>query len=349
LQKLPIPGKLRAFHGRRGTNFNQEGDLMIKRWIAFVMFGLGAAAGPMAFHLGDSLLKRAEAEDAPLAESSWVNSDIKVKPVTPTSSQSATWDGYTLSVDRNGAATLHTCVIPSSDNSVSDGKCHFTESVKFLDGVFNFNVIAPSWNTPGLFNAYGINPNISNVSFLDLLPCYQLKCCQVVGDGVDRSSIPTLGVNISCDQACQAGVATNLVVGVSDINTTFGTISFVRGTGDGFVLTANEMQPCTIDDCRSNLTTKFIELSQELARRKLQRLSPRELAQKIEEIEQEIANDEAFSKLDEARKHLKDLMNKHPDSPAAQSAKRMLDADHEMPEATILPLTPVDSLQSTPY
>ena len=41
---------------------------MSKRWMGFVLFGLGIAAGPMAFHFGDSLLKPAGAEDKILAQ-----------------------------------------------------------------------------------------------------------------------------------------------------------------------------------------------------------------------------------------------------------------------------------------
>ena len=331
---------------------------MSNRWLALMLFGLGMAAGPMAFHLGDSLLKPAGADDAPVlvTESPWVKGDINVKPVNSTPSQGTTLDGYTLSFDRNGAATLQARVIHKGDSSVSVGKFSFTESVKILDGTFNLNVFPPTRNTPGIFSTAGISPivatnPISDVS--EVLPSYQLKCCQVIGDGVDRSSIPTLGGIVGCDHACPADVAINLV-DVSDVNTTFGTISFVGGTGYGVVLTANtiknaEEQPCTEDDCLSNLNAKYFELSQELAKRKLQRLSLLELAERIEELKQEIANEEASSKLDEARKHLRDLMNKHPDSPAAQTAKRMLDADQAMPEATILPLTPVDSVQPIRY
>jgi len=323
--------------------------------MAFLLFGLGMAAGPVAFHLGDSLLKPAEAEDAPLlvTESPLIKGDTSVKPVNSTPSQTTNWDGYTLSFDRNGGATIQARLIHKGDSSVSDGKFNFTESVKILDGAFNFNVIPPTRNTPGIFNAAGISPIVANVLVSDVLPCYQIRCCQVVGDGVDRSSIPTLGGSVGCDHAPQADVATNLV-DVSDANTTFGTISISGGTGFGIVLTANtiqnaEAQPEKEVQCVPDLTAKYLELSLELARRKLQRLSFLELTERIEELKQEIANDEAMSRLVEARKHLKDLMDKHPDSPAAQSAKRMLDAEQSKPEPTEFQLTPVDSLQPTSY
>ncbi len=328
---------------------------MSNRWMAFILFGLGMAAGPMAFHLGDSLLKPAGAEDAPLlvTENPSVKGEFKAERVKSTPSQGATWDGYTLSFDRNGAGTLQARLIHTGDSSASDGKLNFTESVKILNGAFNFNVFPPTRNTPGIFNAAGISPIVANTPVSDVPPGCQLRCCQVIGDGVDRSSIPTLEGSAGCAIDCQAGAATNLV-DVSDVNTTFGTISFVGGACYGVVLTANTIQnaealPETGEQCTSDLTAKYLELSQELARRKLQRLTFLELTDRIEELKQEIANDEAMSKLVEARKQLKDLMDKHPDSPAAQSAKRMLDADQSKPEPTEFLLTPVDSLQPTRY
>ena len=316
---------------------------MSNRWMAFMLFGLGMVTGPMAFHLGDSLLKPAVAEDAPLlvTESPWVKGDINVKPVKSSPSQDVTWEGYTLSFERNGAATLQRHVIQSGENTASDSKVNFTDSVKILDGAFNFNVISPTFNTPGTLSVPGTSPIV-----------VQSGCCpQFIGDLAEYRPI-TAGRIIRANDACEGDVAVNLV-GVSSVITTGGTITFDGGTGYGIVLTANTIQnaerlPNTEEDM-PNLTAKFIQLSQELAKRKLQRLSPLELVQKIEELEQEIVNEEASSKLDEARKYLKDLMNKHPDSPAAQSAKRMLDADQAMPEATILPLTPLDSLQPTSY
>ena len=322
---------------------------MSNRWMAFVLFGLGMTAGPMVFHLGDSLLKPAGAEDAPLlvSESPWIKRDIK------TLSQGVTWEGYKLSFDRNGAATLQRHVFHSGDNPVSDSKFNFTESVKILDGTFNFNVISPTFNTPGTLGVPGNSAIVVNAGTPGVLSCYQPKCCEIDGDGVDGSTVLTLGRPLGCDDVCQTGIAVNLV-GVSSVITSGGAINFNGGTGYGIVLTANTIQntealPETGEQCAADLTAKYLELSQELARRKLQRLSFLELTERIEDLKQEIANDEAMSKLVEARKHLKDLMDKHPDSPAAQSAKKMLDADQSKPEPTEFQLTPVDSLQPTSY
>ena len=365
---------------------------MSKRWMGFVLFGLGIAAGPMAFHFGDSLLKPAGAEDKILAQQDEKGQSTPVpysldligldltgfnrRKLVPSEQRkihatgNATVGYIIFSGDGKDTVTisqLNSCETHKGIGFDKENEVHFAEAIKIFDGAFNvFTSTVPAMMltamTPGDGSTItGLVPQFVQIASDDgntINFCEQRPASASLCD-YPKVNVPGVGpvpIAIGWDSpiVVREGDATTNHFGVSGVITSGGAITFNGGTGYGIVLTASTIQnaealPETGEQCAPDLTAKFLELSQELARRKLQRLSFLELTERIEELKQEIANDEAMSKLDDARKHLKDLMDKHPDSPAAQSAKRMLNADQMMPEATILPITPVDSVQPIPY
>ncbi len=365
---------------------------MSNRWMAFMLFGLGMAAGPMAIHFGDSLLKPVEAEDKIFAQQNVKaqGSEVQSTPaahsldligldllgidrrkLVPSEQRKIHTSGdasigyIILSGDGKDTVTISQLNFCESFKGIGFDKAkevNFAENIKIFDGAFNvFTSTAPAMvlttMTPGDGTTImGLVPQFvpiasgdgNPINYCNQRPASASLCVDTKVSVPEEGPVP---IAIGWDSPIiirEADAATNLI-GVSG-----GTISFVGEACCGIVLTANtikkaEALPETGEQCTSDLTAKYLELSQELARRKLQRLSFLELTERIEELKQEIANDEAMSRLIEARKHLKDLMDKHPDSPAAQSAKRMLDAEQSKPEPTEIQLTPFDSPQPTSY
>ena len=365
---------------------------MRNRWMAFVLFGLGMAAGPVVIHLGDSLPKPAWAEDKIFVQQDvkgqstpvpyaldLIGSDLtgfNRRKLVPSEQRKihTTGDasvGYVIfSGDGKDSVTisqLNFCEKVKGVGFDKENDVNFAETIKIFDGAYNvFTSTVPAMMlttmTPGDGTTIlGLVPQFVQIASGDGNPincCDQRPASATLCD-YPKVNVPGVGtvpiaIGWDCPVIVGEGDATTNLIGVSGVITSGGAVTFNGGTGYGIVLTANTIQnaealPETGEQCASDLTAKYLELSQELARRKLQRLTFLELTERIEELKQEIANDEAMTKLVEARKHLKDLMDKHPDSPAAQSAKRMLDADQSKPEPTEFQLTPVDSLQPSSY
>jgi hypothetical protein len=108
------------------------------------------------------------------------------------------------------------------------------------------------------------------------------------------------------------------------------------------VLTANT-ENVAREPNQQNLSSQFVELSNQLAKLKLKRTHSQRLALEVETLKKEISDQEAGLKLEEAQEQLKKIMNEHPESPAAQSAKRMLETGTYPP--VIAPgLVPVNAL-----
>ena len=68
-----------------------------------------------------------------------------------------------------------------------------------------------------------------------------------------------------------------------------------------------------------------------LIQKKLQLISPDELANEIQKLRMELAEREAFRKLEQASQQLQDLIDQHPNSRAAQNARRMLQVERRVP------------------
>ena len=362
---------------------------MSNRWTGFVLFGLGVAAGPIAFHFGGSLHKPAEAEDKIFAQQTVKVQEGEVqstsapycldligldltgidrRKLVPSEQRKihATGDGSVgyiiLSGDGKDTVTisqLNFCETVKGIGVDKTKEVNFAETIKIFDGAFNvFTSTVPAMMlttmTSGDGNSImGLVPQFVQIASDDGNP---INCCEQRPASASlcdypKVNVPGVGpvpIAIGWDRPVivrEVDAMTNLIGG-SEVITSGGAISFDGGTRYRILLTAAnttqnaEAMPETEEECAPNLTSKFIELSQELAKRKLQRLSPCELAQKIEELEQEISNDEAITKLEEARKHLQDLANKHPNSPAAQSAMRMLEAENTLNSERTLNPTP---------
>jgi hypothetical protein len=81
----------------------------------------------------------------------------------------------------------------------------------------------------------------------------------------------------------------------------------------------------TFEPKAPDLSKQYIELSSQLARLKLKRMHSTLLALEVETLKKELSDQEAACKLEELQEQLKKLVSDHPESPAAQSAKRMLE------------------------
>ena len=73
------------------------------------------------------------------------------------------------------------------------------------------------------------------------------------------------------------------------------------------------------------------DLYLKLINKKLQLISPDELANEIQKLRMELAEREAFRKLEQAKQQLQDLIDQHPNSRAAQNARRMLQLERRVP------------------
>jgi hypothetical protein len=98
-------------------------------------------------------------------------------------------------------------------------------------------------------------------------------------------------------------------------------------TADGIVISAKGSVQVREEADKSDLATQYVKLSTQLLNHKLQRLTSQELATQVEALKTEVSNLDANRKLVEARLQLIKVMQDHPQSPAAQDAKRMLDAE----------------------
>ena len=108
-------------------------------------------------------------------------------------------------------------------------------------------------------------------------------------------------------------------------NLSNGTITLNHdGQKYGIRLIAHQAVNATSEPNQTELSKEFLELSARLANLKLKRTRPQLLALELEKLKKEISDQEAALKLDEAQEQLRKILNDHPESPAAESAKKML-------------------------
>ncbi len=133
------------------------------------------------------------------------------------------------------------------------------------------------------------------------------------------------GANDGVIQAAPAGILTFGTSTTGPAITSCGTVN-LEGAGQTFQirLTGNTLTTAS-EPAQPDLSQQFLELSSQLAKLKLKRLHPQLLALEVETLKKEISDQLATTKLEEAQEQLKKIVNDHPESPAAHSARRMLE------------------------
>ena len=347
LQKLPVPGKLRAFRRDAGGwgQFEPGGDEMNARFMAITTICVGMVAGSLAFPLGEMILQPVQAEDSvitihrnqPITAAS--ASAKKRSSVTftlnsapPTVQAGLILTGVIDTVFRPGnsaPATSPREVVTKCEASSSD--ITFTEPVKIRDGGFN---VAPLMSDSvfepkeiGWVSRDGIQVNTTTAvsvgarfDGIHIFTPSNVANLGETGSGYDLKNLAGSVRLVTDTPATLVGLAEPQQLIFSGNRINFGEV----GHNYNIVLTTSA-QTFT-ESSTSHLEAQFVELSNQLAKLKLKRMKAESLAMEIAALKKEISDQEAAAKLEEAQEQLKKIMNEHPDRPAALNAKRMLDS-----------------------
>ena len=269
---------------------------MNKRWLAITTFCLGMAAAPLGFQVGEALFKSADAQEEVVVEPGGLADDLESYVIQKRANCDRT--------DRSSPATATGVIVDQIQPNAQSGPVPKVDTIAIGDGLF-FESIE---NTVKGFDLTIPSAILSNA-----------------GGGV-VSFVPATGpVPIALDLAVplMEEIGQSIMVGGATTLNQAGQRYYIGLTGGTLKLT-NE--PTQLDgSTQPDLSKQFMELSNQLASLKLKKLHPQSLALEVEILKKNILDLEAASKLDEVQEQLKRIMHDYPESPAAQSAHRMLE------------------------